>query len=76
MCCLPIYVAFRETVEPGSTVTRGEKLPLASIPNVTGDFGVLPRNVAFGQHPRAVDTQDATVQVITPCYAWGEAWVA
>jgi hypothetical protein len=32
--------------------------------------------VAFGQHPRAVDTQDATVQVITPCYAWGEAWVA
>ena len=27
MCCLPIYVAFRETVEPGSTVTRGEKLP-------------------------------------------------
>ena len=28
------------------------------------------------QHPRAVDTQDATVQVITPCYAWGEAWVA
>jgi len=26
------------------------------------------------QHPRAVDTQDACMQVIPPCYAWGEAW--
>ena len=28
------------------------------------------------QHPRAVDTQDACMQVIPPCYAWGEAWQA
>jgi hypothetical protein len=26
------------------------------------------------QHPRAVDTQDACMQVISPCNAWGEAW--
>jgi len=28
------------------------------------------------QHPRAVDTQDADMQVIPPCYAWGKAWLA
>lgn len=27
-------------------------------------------------HPRAVDTQDAFLQAIPPCYAWGEAWLA
>lgn len=66
-----MLVAFGKHVEPGVPVDNGETL-LVAIGKIVAPVTLpLPE-----QHPRAVDTLDAYMQVISPCFAWGEAWWA